>query len=308
MAEPVQDGTIDETADPSTAGPEVTGDQTSDQPQTAEPSTSTETPPVETTDETKGAAPSTVPAKKPKTAEDRINELVAQREYWKGRSEGTIKPPAEQTVQPPQVAAPAAGPPAKPKPEDFPDWEAYEDAKDTWLIEMGKHQAVQELQGRIAQTSQAEQVNKVITAHQDRMKKAAEEDPAIAEIAEDPTLPMSTAMRAVIMMREEGPQLIRYLHENRDEAKRIYNLAPLVQQNGQWVEKPGGNPFTVFLELGKIIGALENTPTTAKPRSKAPVPHTPVGGNNGTVVSGDLSELAKTNPDEYIKRVRAQKA
>ncbi len=296
---------------------------TSDQPTVEEPTEPTQGEPVtpeepaRTTGEPPGAEPTAGP-KKGKTAQDRIQELVAEREYYKGLYEGAKKPPVA-PEQPPETPPQQAAPPVEPKPEDFEGataWDDYEKAMRKWVIAQAKYEAIQEINQKtaqqVSQAAVAEQVRKIVSAHNERMTKYAETDPEINEIVKDPTLPFSEPMRAAVMFNDEGPRLIKYLHEHKDEARRIYNLAPMVQgPNGTWVLREGGNPFRVAMEIGRIAGILNTQPPTkpTKPKSHTPEPHQPVGGSSGGGgPSGDLAALAETDPKEYLRRVREVKA
>jgi hypothetical protein len=309
IEEPTSQG-VDETPPLSS---ETTVEEPTEPTETGEPVTPEE--PAETPEEPPGAAPAAEPVKKGKTAQQRIQELVAEREkekaekeYYRGLAEGRTKPPEK----PPETPA-QAGPPPKPKPEDFEDWDQYEAAREEYVISMAEYRISQKQAQETSQTTTQQRVQKIVSAHEERMTKYAEVDPEIKEIAKDPELPLSEPMRAAVMLTEDGPKLIRYLHEHKDEAKRIYDLAPMVKgANGTWTISPNGNPFMAFLEMGRIAGILASQPPEppkpVKPKSHTPEPHQPVGGNTGGGgPKGDLAELAKTDPTEYLKRVREGK-
>jgi len=291
---------------------ETTVDESTEAAEHEESPTSEEVPAEDT--EQPGAEPAAekvrpVVKKGGKTAEDRIRELVAEREYFKGLAEGRTRQdkPAEQPVveQPKADAAPV-----RPKAEDFEDPNAYWEAHTKWTIEQAKYEIRKdaeardaERQQRTAQTEQQRVVQEAFAAHDARMKKAMETDPGLEDIVSDASLKVSDPMTAVIVNVEEGPRLIRWLHEHPEDADRIYALAPtVVLPDGRHVQKPG-NPFKVAMEMGKIIERLSHETVKPKKVSNAPPPHKTVGGK-GSSSEEDLSELAATDPDAYLAKVR----
>lgn len=209
---------------------------------------------------------------------------------------------------------PGDGKPIEPLSKDFYDadggfdYEKHDAARLRYAVDLAKWEWTQDTKAKQQQTTQAETLRKGIEAHEARIKKAAESDPAILDIVADTTLPISNAMYAGIVVSEDGPSILRYLHEHRDEAKRIFELKPAyLRADGTRFEPQTGNPFTVFYELGRIAGIVKSTPEQKpKIRSNAPPPHVPVGGNNGKAApTGELASLAKSDPAEYLKRVHA---
>ena len=310
---PTEETAQDVTEDSSTSL-ETTVEDSAEETGQEESSPSTDTPAEDT--EQPGAEPAAekvkpVVKKGGKTAEDRIRELVAEREYFKGLAEGRTRP--EKATEQPVVEQkqPVDAAPVRPKAEDFEDPNAYWEAHTKWTIEQAKYEIRKdseardaERQQRTAQTEQQRVVQEAFAAHDARMKKAMETDPGLEDIVSDASLKVSDPMTAVIVNVEEGPRLIRWLHEHPEDADRIYALAPtVVLPDGRHVQKPG-NPFKVAMEMGKIIERLSHDTVKPKKVSTAPAPHKTVGGK-GSSSEEDLSELASADPDAYLAKIRA---
>ena len=247
---------------------------------------------------------------------NQVSEYRKQVEFLQRVAKGEITidgtPVAAKPAAPPP--SPDDGKPKAPEASAFYDadggfmYDEYDDAKIRYAVDLAKWEWDRDTRTRQQQVTQAETVRKGIEAHEARIKKAAESDPAILDIIKDETLPMSNAMYAGITISEDGPAILRYLHEHRDDATRIFQLQPTHRRaDGTLVESKTGNPFTVFYELGRIAGIVKSTPEQKpKIRSNAPPPHVPVGGNNGKAApTGELASLAKSDPAEYLKRVHA---
>ena len=244
-----------------------------------------------------------------------LSEYKKQVEFLQKVARGEVDIDGKPVVAKPAAAAPQDdGKPTKPKAADFYDADGgflvdvYDDANTRYAVDLAKWEIAQDTTTKNQQTMREELKQKAFTAHDERLKKEAETDPAILDIVSDDTLPMSSAMYAGVVVSEDGPKIIRYLHEHRDEAKRIFDLKPSYRKaDGTLFEPNTGNPFTVFFELGRIAGIIKSTPETKpKIKSNAPPPHEAVGGNNGKAApGGELASLAKSDPAEYLRRVHA---
>lgn len=307
---PTEETVLDVTEDSSTSTDDTTVESTEEADNEESPPSTDE--PAEVTEEP-GAEPAAEKVKpvvkKGKTAEDRIRELVAEREYYRGLADARVK--QEKPVEPPVVTQPLDAAPVRPKAEDFEDPNAYWEAHTEWTIKQAKYEIRQDAKARdtarqqqAAQSEQQRVVQEAFAAHDARMKKAMETDPGLEDIVNDASLKVSDPMTAVIVNVDEGPRLIRWLHEHPEDADRIYALAPtVVLPDGRHIQKPG-NPFKVAMEMGKIIERLSREVVKPKKVSTAPAPHKTVGGK-GSAGDDDLSELAKEDPDAYLAKVRA---
>lgn len=227
----------------------------------------------ETIEEPQGAKPSKV-----------VSELIAQRKkrqdaereaaYWKGLAEGRGKP------EPPKIDSPA-GPtvPVAPKLDQFETYEQYETAKDEYLVQLAEHRVA----ARYLQNEQRKAVETVDQAFQKRIDTAVKDDPTLVDVMQDPTLPISVHMIPVLKESENAPKLLRWLDQNRDEARRIANLPPLQAARA----------------MGILEARISFAPVAEPPRrvSSAPEPVKPVTTTSPSVVDEDNLSM-----EEYHKR------
>jgi hypothetical protein len=213
-----------------------------------------------------------------------VSELIAQRKkrqdaereaaYWKGVAEGRGKQETP-VVQPP--SAPVA--PVAPKLDQFETYEQYETAKDEYLLQTAEHRAMQRIQAaQAAQTVQtAEQT------FQKRIDAAVKEDPSLVDVLRDPTLPISVHMIPVLKESENAPKLLRWLDQNRDEARRIATLPPMQAAR----------------EMGILEAKISFAPVVEPPKrvSSAPEPVKPVASTSSATVDEDALPM-----EEYHKR------
>ncbi|MGD0229699.1 MAG: hypothetical protein ABSC19_04975 [Syntrophorhabdales bacterium] len=228
-------------------------------------------------------------AERSKDAASRIQQLVAQREYWKGVAEGRIR-----DVRP-EARPPAAvpGAPVPPEPTGFSRWEDYEQAKARYAVDKAKF----ELRTEIAVHQARETIAKTDRAFRERMEKAAEADPELMTMAHDPTLRISLPMALAIRESAAAPELLRHLGENREEAARIASLPPLA------AAKEMGRIEARFLRPER----REDQPRTV---SQAPEPARVVGGTRGNI-EPDLDKIpiedfmSRRNEAQYGGKRRA---
>lgn len=184
----------------------------------------------------------------------RIKELSDDRNYW--RDMAMRHQP--QTPTPPPTPAPDATPtPAKrPKLEDYGYDEAkYEAALDDYVTARAKAAAQEELR----QAEQARTHRERVTTFAERQAAFAKDKPDYAQKVQDPTLPITDAMRDVILDSPDGPEVAYWLAQNRDIAARIAQMPP----------------HLAALELGRIEGRIEakrEAKTAPPPVTKAPPP------------------------------------
>lgn len=214
-----------------------------------------------------------------------VEELKAQRKkrqdaereaaYWKGVAEGRGKP--EPVASPPEVTSSSA--PVAPKLDQFETYEQYEAAKDDYLIKRARHEAIAEYQ----QNEQRRTAMTVEQTFQKRISAAVKDDPALLDVMNDPTLPVSVHMIPVLKESEHAPKLLRWLDQNRDEARRIANLPPLQAAR----------------EMGILEAKISFTPVVEPPKkvSSAPEPVKPVTTTSSAVVDEDNLPM-----EEYHKR------
>jgi hypothetical protein len=226
---------------------------------------------------------------KPKGAEERIRELVAkqreaerERDYWRGvavegRPTGETKPQAPTLMQPPQP----------PDINKFENYQDYETAKDKYNADNAVYTVLEKLRIESQQRTQ-QQIDDVFN---ERLNKAAEEDPEVLDFKRDNTLPVSPAMAAAIKESEKGPEIILYLGRNRKESARIANM----------------NPFAAAREIGKIEATFLKPPPPPPPKiiSQAPEPITtvvPKGTKTVELETLPMSDfVARRNKEQFSK-------
>jgi len=213
-----------------------------------------------------------------------VSELIAQRKkrqdaereaaYWKGRAEGRVESEPPKTTPPPGPTVPLA-----PKLDQFETYEQYEVAKDEYLLQTAEHRAMQRLQA----DQQRQTAQTVEQTFQKRIDAAVKDDPSLADVMRDPTLPISAHMIPVLKESENAPKLLRWLDQNREEARRIANLPPLQAAR----------------EMGIAEARLSFAPVAEPPRkvSAAPEPVKTVTPTSSATVDEDNLPM-----EEYHKR------
>lgn len=226
---------------------------------------------VETT-ETAGSEPSKV-----------VKELIAQRKkrqeaerelaYYKGLAEGRQAHP--EPMKAPEVPQPIA----PPRLDEFQTYEEFEAANRQYVVQLAKQELVKEFEEKQAAKSEQEQAQ----AFQERITAAAAEDPRVAEIMRDPTLPVSTPMAEVIKASDVAPALLKYLDSHRADAQRIARMPTVLAAR----------------ELGAIEATIKSTPPPPPPKrvSQAPAPVKTVEPTGAAVV-----DEAALPMDEWVKR------
>ena len=139
----------------------------------------------------------------------------------------------------------ATGEPAR---EQFDSDEAYDDARIEYRASVRAYQRQVE-----------EDQRKVVDAHFEREEKARERYEDFDAVVKNPDLAISPLMADVIRRTETGPDVIYHLGQHPDEARRIYDLPPILQAK----------------ELGKLEVKLASEPPTRRV-SSAPAPITPI--------------------------------
>jgi len=159
-----------------------------------------------------------------------VKELIAQRKkrqqaeqeaaYWRGVAESAVK---KEQAEPQQAQQNPDGAPVEPDPNRFTNYDAYERAKDKYLVELAKHQIKLEL--RADGEKQKQQV--LQTSFQQKLETAMAVDDELSEIVHDKTLPISPTMLRVIQESENSVELLKWLGSNRQEAAKLYSMDPV---------------------------------------------------------------------------------
>ncbi len=194
--------------------------------------------------------------------------------YLEGLAEGSrAQAPAQ--VQTESITAPVV--------DNFETYEEYELAKESYL----ETKIEQRLTKKFQQTQQVQSQQEGLKTFEQRIEKAAEEDPTIYDIRHDPTLPVSTSMAQILHSSEVAPELLKWLDGNRSEATKIANM----------------DPIRASRELSKIEAQILYSPKPTPPKrvSSAPEPIptvTPAGSINPNEENMPLEQwMARRNKE-----------
>jgi uncharacterized protein YicC (UPF0701 family) len=188
-------------------------------------------------------------------AQKRIDTLTWEREQAK-READYYRQLAMQQQQPPE-------PPKVEEPPKVPTLESvgYDEAKYQqallgYATEVARQEARKELEAERQRSSEQQR----LSSFAERQRAFAKTAPDFeAKVMRDPTLPISGAMRDVIVDSPSGPEIAYYLANNRDVAEQIARLPS----------------HLAALEMGRIEGRLTAQKEAVKrppPVSKAPPP------------------------------------
>lgn len=206
------------------------------------------------------------------------NQRAREAEYWRQQAMLHTKPEEPKPVE------------AKPlKLEDFSYDEAafYKAVADqTGAI------ARQEALAALKQEREAEREAAREKTFQERLTKLARNDPSLASVMSDPSLPVSKTMAEVIKDSETGPELLVWIASNREAAAQIYDLPPHMAAR----------------EMGRIEARLE-AERTAKTRpapvvTQAPPPPPKVEAIEASVgaVKASEPESDTLSIEDWVKR------
>jgi hypothetical protein len=217
-------------------------------------------------------------------AQKRIDELTwksheaeRQAEYWRQQ--------ALQQQQPPPKAE---------EPVKLPTLESvgYDEAKyQAALIEYATKQAEQVVERRLTEAEQKRAEQARMESFATRQREFAKATPDFEDrVLRDPTLPITAAMRDVILDSPAGPELAYHLATNREQAEQIARLPA----------------HLAALEMGRIEGRLAALKEVAKRPviSKAPPPPPKVEDAETTIASVKASDpdSDKLDQAEWFKR------
>ena len=207
------------------------------------PADSTVTPDLEDPSSSTGAR------RKP-GAEERISQLVAEREFWRGKAEAAASslPVAQE-----EHAGPI--PTKELDPNDF--------NSDADYLKAVAKQTKDEIRAEFAREKAKEKETQSVAEVQTKYAEARKKYPDFDTVALDPSLPVTATM----FDAAKGNNVADILHalgSNRAEAARIASLPPIQQVK----------------EIGKIESRL--TSTTTKKVSSAPSPPSTISGGGGS--------------------------
>lgn len=186
------------------------------------------------------------PQKRQKPVQERIDKIVAEREYWRGVAEGRIKPETAEA----EPTAPEGT--DKPNPEAFEFGEAdpaYLEALTDWKVDqkLAAHSQKQEI------SQQAQQLE---TNYAQHVAAAREElpdyDEVVTKAAARKEFPCSEELSLLIKASPVGPKVAYHLATNLDDAIAIDQMPP----------------FQRAAAFGVLAAHVSGQPQEAKPEPK----------------------------------------
>jgi hypothetical protein len=212
-------------------------------------------------------------------AQKRIDELTRDKydarreaEYWREQALKAQPKPEPAKVEPVKLPTLA-------------EFEYDEGKYQAALIQYATQQAEQVVERRLTQAEQQRAEQARLGTFAERQRAFAKATPDFEDkVLRDPSLPISAAMRDVIVDSDNGPEIAYHLANNRAIAERIAALPP----------------HMAALELGRIEGRIEAEKSAAKrpaPVSKAPPPP-PVVEAVEPEVTKDPEQMTT---DEWVK-------
>lgn len=244
----------------------------------------------------------TVPLDALKAERKKRHDLEIELAYHRGRAESG---PAK---QPEPVPAPKElQEPVKPTSDQFDSWEDFEAAERQYnranlqyTLAMATETAKQTIQRENAMASAQRKAEKQIQAFKERLDKAAEIDPELTDIVNTWHIPSSPhhmaltpVMTEAIKESEVGPELVRYLADDKKEVARIAGMTPV----------------NAARALGKIEASIQakNVSKPANRISMAPDPITPIRPN-GMVKTFDPDTASMEDfYSHYLEEMRTQR-
>jgi len=222
----------------------------------------------------------------------RIDELTrgrrlaeAETEFWKSKALSS------DGKQPSRESPPAS--PTKPNPSDFETTEAYLDARDEWVKRdtlRGVEERIQKSEQARTQQSEAE----ILSAEWGERESTTQEKHADYEAVTAQAMesfqeskgPGTNSIAHAIQYSEAGPEILYYLGQHPEEARRLFTL----------------HPTQAVIAVGRIEErlALETTGGEAQPpQPRVPKPPTPIR-KVAPRDDGDLRD--DLSPEEWRKR------
>lgn len=188
-------------------------------------------------------------------AQKRIDTLTWEREQAKREAE-YFRALALQAQKPEEPPKPVEQPTLPTLESVGYDEAKYQAALLNYATEVARTEARKELEAERQRTSEQQRLSSFAERQREFAKTAPDFE---TKVMRDPTLPINSAMRDVIVDSPSGPEIAYYLANNRDVAERIARLPA----------------HLAALEMGRIEGRLSAQKEAVKrppPVSKAPPP------------------------------------
>lgn len=204
--------------------------------------------------------PSSSEGRRKPGAEERISQLVAEREYWRGKAEAAVVVPK---VEPVVIPTPEV----ELDPMDFSSHSDY--------LKAVTKQATDKIEARFEAERTKERSQQSAMEWESRKESARKKYPDFDQVALNPTVPVSSVMFDAAKGEHVG-DILYVLGSNRGEAARIFSLPPVQQ----------------IKEIGKIEARL-TTKTEKKVSGAPPPPSTLSGASSSPVKTEDKMSLAE---------------
>jgi len=202
--------------------------------------------------------------KKKKSFQERIDELVRQREEARREAEYYKRLLQEQYGFTEKEKTPESkkGADQKPMPEDFDTYEEYVEALTDWKLQ----QRLTALEEQKKLEEEQRYIMKLATDFEARLPEYRKKYEDFDDVALDPTLPYNDVVRRLVLESDVSGDLAYYLGKNRD---LLYRIA-------------SGDPVSAAREIGRIEAAIKTASQEKTASSSAPVIN-PVktGGRSG---------------------------
>lgn len=213
-----------------------------------------------------------------------VKELIGQRKkrqqaeqeaaYWKGIAEGRghKEEPAKPVQQTGELKPPVL--------DDFETFEAFEAAKDEYLIQRAEQRVLKKQQ----EQQEQKRVEEAQLTFKQRLDDAAAVDPEIYETVNEVAKLVSPIVAELVVNSDAGIEIVKFFEQNPKEALRISKLQPLQAAK----------------EMGMLEMKLVTVPPKPEPPKKvsaAPQPIKTVTPAGSPVVDEDDLPM-----EEYYKR------
>jgi hypothetical protein len=175
---------------------------------------------------------------------------------------------------------------SKPDQSKFATWEEYNEALTDWKVEQ-KLKAREEAQQKEAAQHRQQQLVDSWAERENAIREKLGDYDEVMESAAD--VPVSAAVRDMLLESDHGPQLAYWLAKNPEVAAQISKLDAVQSARA----------------IGRIEAELlkPSEPKKTTPVPKAPEPIRPVGAAKAGAAKKPLGEV--TDFDEYVRRRRA---
>lgn len=217
----------------------------------------------------------------------RREKAQARADYFKSRN---VPPPI-----PPMSPTPAPAEPKAPRPEDFDDYNKFQQAHTKYVEDLADHRANQRIktwEQEQAQKRAETEYQQRMTVLQERINKGFEKYPDFEDVAMADTVPINQVMIDALAECEAPEDVTYYLGRNRAEAIQISRMTPVAAARA-----------IARIEMNirqNSPGVLPAPTNQIRNVSNAPPPIKPLGPAN--TVTKDLEKMSQKEFEEEMFR------